>query len=164
MSKNRTSKKKTDKPKMDHKNPRAMASIHPPPGRSPLWKHLDEIRSMRRARATWEEVAKRIGELEGRTIHHTVIYNFFKRYANRLKKTGMGQPLGFEPLPGEAPSSPTYDVQAARAAAQKPAIKPPTPPGADDDLLEPAVEETVSERAAREARERRQRNQQNQSK
>ena len=122
------------------------------PFRSPLWKHLELIRSMRRARATWEEVAQEVAKREGRPVHYTTIYNFFKRYAARLKKTGRGQPLGFEPLPGEAPAP-------APPAAAKPAPNPSAPPGADDDLLEPVEPETVTDRKIRAMREKRQRDQ-----
>jgi hypothetical protein len=120
MQKKRISEKKVDRkisPSMDHKNPRAMARHHPLPHRSPLWKHLELIRSMRLGRHTWEQIADRISEIQGESVHPTTVYNFFKRYADRLKRTGRGQALGFEPLPGDATPAAPGPAQPAAAPA-----------------------------------------------
>src|SRR2546430_2152792 len=109
MKINRENKSNTDKktsPAMDHKNPRKMATHHPAPYQSPLGAHLDLIRSMRRARKTWQEIAKQIGDIQGKPIHPSTVFNFFKRYVDRLERNRQkgragGQPLGYEPLPGE---------------------------------------------------------------
>src|SRR4051812_4947262 len=99
-------------PAMDHRNPRKMARHHPGPFQSPLEKHLDVIRSMRRGRKTWEEIAAHVSGLQRAEgvqdyqVHRSTIFNFYKRYVDRLERQRSkgkpgAKPLGFEPVPGE---------------------------------------------------------------
>ena len=140
--------KKTIKPNMPKE--------HPKPFQSQLWPHLETIREMRRARKTWAEITKHL-QTQGVTVSYRTVRNFFLRTRSPKRRI----PAGFEEALGVVPKQPaTVPAGPAQpAAGVRSQPKRSAPPGADDDLLEPAVEETVSERAAREARERRQRNQ-----
>ena len=73
--------------------------------RSPLWKHLEEIRKWRRDQETWEAIAERLRLNYGIVISFQSVQSFFKRAID----PGHKRPLGFEP--GAAPS-------------QKPAVDP----------------------------------------
>ena len=61
------------------------------PWRSLLLPHLDEIRTMRRARRTWREIAGHLRAAHGIKIAPSNVYRFFKRSVQRRKL-----PLGFE--------------------------------------------------------------------
>lgn len=150
--------KSTDKkPAMRRPNPRETARLHPAPGQSPLWDHWPLIRSLRKARKTWAEVAAAVEEASGKklTVAPSTVCNFYRRIEERKRRGKRPFPIGYEEPAPAAPS-----VPAQRSAGVRPQPKPPVPPGADDDMLEPVVEETVSERKARELREKRQRDQQ----
>ena len=78
-------------------------SSRPRPFRSVLRPYLDEIRRMRRARHTWNEIAQHLAVTYAIQIAPPTVYLFFKR-ATRRKTL----PLGFEDLPvdGEASNMP----------------------------------------------------------
>jgi hypothetical protein len=120
------------------------------PFRSKLEPYFEEIRAARKAKKTWVEIAD---QLKGRveTTPQGVFY-FFK--SKRRKKYA----LGMEPDEPDQPPASVPAGPAQPAAGVRPRPKPPAPPGSDDDLLEPVVEETVSERKVRELREKRQKN------
>jgi hypothetical protein len=61
--------------------------------RSPLWKHLEEIRRWRRNQETWEAIAERLRVEFGIRISFQSVQSFFKRATDPEHK----QPLGFEP-------------------------------------------------------------------
>ena len=63
----------------------------PPPFQSPLWRHWELIRSMRRGRKMWKEIAEVLEKEHGLKTSHKTIQNFFKR-AQRIRKEGL--PLG----------------------------------------------------------------------
>jgi hypothetical protein len=69
---------------------------HPKPFQSQLWPYLNEIRRLRKERATWPAIAAELGQ-RGVTLDPWTIRRFFKR-----AQTGK-VPLGFEepqyPLP-----------------------------------------------------------------
>jgi hypothetical protein len=66
--------------------------------RSPLWKHLEEIRRWRRDQETWEAIAERLRVEYGIKISFQSVQSFFKRATDPEHK----RPLGFEP---ETPKS-----------------------------------------------------------
>ena len=61
--------------------------------RSPLWKHLEEIRRWRREQETWEAIAERLRVNYGIVISFQSVQSFFKRAIDPALK----RPLGFEP-------------------------------------------------------------------
>jgi hypothetical protein len=62
---------------------------HPKPYSSPLWPHLDTIRTLRRKHETWTAIALHLKESHGLKIGSTTILKFFKR-------AGKGRlPIGF---------------------------------------------------------------------
>src|SRR5258705_433821 len=63
--------------------------VHPKPYESPLWQHLETIRSLRRQRKTWAAIAAHLEETHGLKTSLRTVRNFFKRVrAGRV-------PLGF---------------------------------------------------------------------
>lgn len=78
---------------------------HPRPFRSPLWPHVDLIRSERQAHKTWEEIAQKLQREFGITTHFTTIYNFLKRVSERNRKGKRKLPLGYDPVSDSAPSA-----------------------------------------------------------
>src|ERR671922_2825355 len=77
----------------------------PPPFQSPLWQHWELIRSMRRGRKMWKEIAEVLEKEHGLKTSHKTVQNFFKR-AQRIRKEG-GLPLGWEDAePAAVPSAP----------------------------------------------------------
>jgi hypothetical protein len=93
-----------------------------PPFHSPLWQHWELIRSMRRARKTWKQVAEALEQVHGLKTSHKTIHNFVKR-ALRIRKEGR-LPFGWED-PEPEPSQPA-PAPAKPAAGAKPA--PPATP------------------------------------
>jgi hypothetical protein len=64
--------------------------VHPKPYESPLWRHLETIRSLRRQRKTWAAIAAHLEERHGLKTSLRTVRNFFKRArAGRV-------PLGFD--------------------------------------------------------------------
>jgi hypothetical protein len=61
--------------------------------RSPLWKHLEEIRRWRREHETWEAIAERLRVNYGIVISFQSVQSFFKRAIDPDHK----RPLGFDP-------------------------------------------------------------------
>ena len=68
---------------------------HAKPYQSPLWKHLETIRTLRRKRQTWAAIALHLKESHGLATTSTTVFKFFKRAA-------IGRvPFGFDdPRPG----------------------------------------------------------------
>jgi hypothetical protein len=64
---------------------------------SPLWPHLEHIRSWRRSRLTWREIKERL-EGEPYSVNLTIqaIHSFFMTASKRKEP-----PLGFDSLPGQ---------------------------------------------------------------
>jgi hypothetical protein len=81
-----------------------MPREHPGPWGSVLWDHLDEIRSMRRARKRWLDIETHLRQQHGIRITQRAIRNFFARATDPKQK----RPLGWEEpaRPAPAPSSP----------------------------------------------------------
>jgi hypothetical protein len=64
--------------------------VHPKPYESPLWRHLDTIRALRRQRKTWAAIAAHLEETHGLKTSLRTVRNFFKR-----ARAGRA-PLGFD--------------------------------------------------------------------
>src|SRR5690242_4318162 len=92
-----------------------------PPFQSPLWDHWELIKSMRRKRKMWKEIAEVLEKEHGLKTSHKTIQNFVKR-ALRIRKEGR-LPFGWED------TQPT-DAQAAQSVPAGPAqpAAPATPP------------------------------------
>jgi hypothetical protein len=67
------------------------------PYSSPLEPHIDLVRSMRRGRKTWPEIARRLELEHGLKTSHKTVQNWFKRWSDRVSK-GKPLPMGFEPV------------------------------------------------------------------
>src|SRR5436305_10769355 len=87
---------------------RTMPREHPRAFQSPLWPHLEEIRSLRRARKLWVEIAEHLKREHGIAMTYRAVRNFFVRATNPKRRI----PYGLEEHVGPTP----------RAAA-------PLPPG-----------------------------------
>lgn len=109
---------------------------HPKPFQSQLWPYLNEIRRLRKGRATWPAIAAELGQ-RGVTLDPWTIRRFFKRAQSGKV------PLGFEepqyPLPvvpgGKLPPigngrDPLLEVSPERS--------PWTPVGREEDIVDEA--------------------------
>jgi len=109
---------------------------HPKPFQSQLWPYLNEIRRLRKGRATWPAIAAELGQ-RGVTLDPWTIRRFFKRAQSGKV------PLGFEepqyPLPvvpgGKLPPigngrDPLWEVSPERSAW--------TPVGREEDIVDEA--------------------------
>ncbi|HEY0790252.1 MAG TPA: hypothetical protein VGD78_04230 [Chthoniobacterales bacterium] len=96
----------------------------PRPNQSPLWDHLELIRTMRMGRHTWAEIAEGIKDAGGPKVGLTTVYNFYKRAVDRARK-GKPRPFGFED-PFANLASPGPKAKPVRPAAEAPASPPPS--------------------------------------
>jgi hypothetical protein len=90
----------------EHFTPSVSEATVSDPWQSKLWDHLEEIRSLRRARATWKDIAAHLGEKHGVQITAAAVRNFFVRSRN----PNLRLPDGLEhlrPAPPEHPSGAT---------------------------------------------------------
>src|SRR5271165_1388646 len=95
------------------------------PYSSPLWKHVDLSRAMRRGHRTWPQIARCLEQEHGLKTSHKTVHGFFKRVVSR-DKLPLGwaepeQPTGatlasdvhhakketIDPLSTEVPNEPT---------------------------------------------------------
>jgi hypothetical protein len=85
---------------------------------SPLWPHLEHIRSWRRARLTWREIKERL-EGEPYHVHLTIqaIHSFFSTASKRKEP-----PIGFDSLPGQP--APEQTTKESGLSPQKKASDP----------------------------------------
>jgi hypothetical protein len=92
---------------------------HPKPFQSQLWPYLNEIRRLRKERATWPAIAAELGQ-RGVTLDPWTIRRFFKRaQSGKL-------PLGFEEPQSPSPVAPRSKI--------------PPPSNRRDPLLEVSTE------------------------
>jgi hypothetical protein len=89
------------------------------PFSSPLWEQLDLIRSKRRGRETWKEIATHLNTAEGLNtrglnIHYKTLQNFFKRVSEREK-----MPLGWEDPPPSA-AAPAQPIEETKNTKEEP--------------------------------------------
>jgi hypothetical protein len=71
------------------------------PGQSPLWPHLETIRSMRRARKSWSSIALYLEEAHDLKTSESSIRRFFQRAA--MSGTSPGEEDNAGAVQGEAP-------------------------------------------------------------
>jgi hypothetical protein len=76
---------------------------------SPLWKHVDLIRAMRRGHRTWPEIARCLEQEHGLKTSHKTVHGFFKRVVSRDKL-----PLGWAEPEQPSHSMPATDVDAKK--------------------------------------------------
>ena len=82
------------------------APKRPKPGESPLWPHLETIRSMRRARKSWVVIAFELRKSHGIETTSSTVYRFFKRAADAagpLKDATGGAKDEAPNVPAESP-------------------------------------------------------------
>src|SRR5438045_3657345 len=86
----------------------------PGPFQSPLWEHWDLIKSMRKRRKMWKEIAEVLKREHGLETSHKTIQNFFKRASNPKQKRPMGwdDPVKSQ-TPPDKPSAPRTNPPAA---------------------------------------------------
>jgi hypothetical protein len=104
------------------KNPNKRVVIpksHPPAWGSALWEHVDTIRSMRRARKKWREIAAHLTE-NGVPISAPSVRNFFARATDPEKR----RPLGFVAVPLTEPAGHLAQTAENPMPAPQPQEKP----------------------------------------
>ena len=79
------------------------------PYSSPLWKHVDLIRAMRRGHRTWPEIARCLEQEHGLKTSHKTVHGFFKRVVSRDKL-----PLGWAEPEQPLRPLPATDVDAKK--------------------------------------------------
>jgi hypothetical protein len=75
---------------------------------SPLWEYLEQIRTWRRARATWVEISQRLKAEHGLEITVQGVHRFFKRSTKTRLPLGFGEtakPTKREPRPQKSRSA-----------------------------------------------------------
>ena len=87
--------------------------------RSPLWKHLEEIRRWRREQETWEAIAERLRLNYGIVISFQSVQSFFKRAIDPDHK----RPLGFEPE-NVTTSAPAQKLAVELSSAEEESVDP----------------------------------------
>jgi hypothetical protein len=109
---------------------------HPKPFQSQLWPYLNEIRRLRKERATWPAIAAELGE-RGVTLDPWTIRRFFKRaQSGKL-------PLGFEQPQSRPPVVPGGKLPLIGNGRQpllegSPERSPWTPAGREEDIFDEA--------------------------
>lgn len=149
--------KKKPKPKPTRAYNRTMPENPPKAFQSPLWPHLEEIRSLRRARKTWLEIAEHLQQRHGLKITLRAVRNFFVRATNPNRRI----PAGLEEHVHAPPRHPAPVPPPSNALPVPPAAAP-NPLEEQDPLLrieEPPKVEGINERKRRLLREQREREQ-----
>jgi len=97
------------------------------PFQSKLNPHLDEIRTLRRGRKTWQEIADTITARHGIKTNASSVYEFARRRANRPAPFGFDEePPAGEPANATAPAAVTGETEKPqKLAIQKPRTRPP---------------------------------------
>ena len=101
---------------------------HPVAWQSPLWEHLDLIRSMRRARKGWKVIADHLKAAHGISVNYRTVIRFYAR-ATKPKKGKL--PLGFNHL-GATKVAPQPNLTPDQPESAPPAKQ--TPEGPADDI------------------------------
>ena len=96
------------------------------PFQSQLNPHLDEIRTLRRSRKTWDEIATELNTRYGLTTSGPSVFKFLKRRAARPAPFGFDELAG-EPANATAPAAVEVDKAATSAEPPKLAIQKPRP-------------------------------------
>src|SRR6516164_10935764 len=94
---------------------RLLPKTHPGPLRSELWRYLEEIRSCRRKKRTWQAIAKELEQTGGIKLTAGTVRNFFKRASRRV------------------PFQRNIRLDAAAVRVETPFIRPETPSARLDD-------------------------------
>ena len=88
----------------------------PPPWKSPLWAHLEDLRAWtnQRPRLTWKEIAQRLEEAKGLKVPWRTLYKFYARTDRRIRegKLPLGMKLADRFEPPRAPAKPVPAKQA----------------------------------------------------
>ena len=113
-----------------------MPQSHAKPYQSPLWKHLETIRTLRWKRQTWAAIALHLKESHGLATTSATVFKFFKRAA-----TGR-IPIGFADA-GKSPIPPNPSPNISRGLKRIPShltgFQPNAEPNNDPLLVEVAA-------------------------
>lgn len=90
--------------KASHAPPSPVPKEHPRAWNSALWDHVETLRTLRRSRKTWKEIAGHLEKAHGLKLSDRTIRNFFVRYTERSRAGTL--PAGYEPEPPVRPSGP----------------------------------------------------------
>ena len=139
---------------------RRMPDKPPKAFQSALWPHLEEIRSLRRARKMWPEIAEHLHQKHGIRMTYRAIRNFFVRATNPNRRI----PIGMEEHVGAPPRQPVPAGPAQPAAAHQAPARPSYPSPAEAAFTEPEPDDPapVKTRKLKELREQREREQRTQ--
>src|SRR5271166_4359284 len=69
---------------------RHVPQTHAKPYQSPLWKHLETIRTLRRKRETWAMIALHLEDAHGLKVSKSTVFKFFKRATRGHVPVGFG--------------------------------------------------------------------------
>jgi hypothetical protein len=69
---------------------RRIPQTHAKPYQSPLWKHLETIRTLRRKRETWAIIALHLEDAHGLKVSKATVFKFFKRATRGHVPLGFG--------------------------------------------------------------------------
>ena len=69
---------------------RRVPQTHAKPYQSPLWKHLETIRNLRRKRKTWAMIALHLEDAHGLKVSTATVFKFFKRATSGRVPLGFG--------------------------------------------------------------------------
>jgi hypothetical protein len=116
--------------KASHAPPSPVPKEHPRAWNSALWDHVETIRTLRRSRKTWKEVAGHLEKAHGLKLSDRTIRNFYVRYTARLRAGTL--PAGYEPEPQPTPlppepQTPTRSPRPAAMSKAELTKKVPTP-------------------------------------
>ena len=93
-----------------------MKKVNPKAYRSPLWPHVEQIRSWRRGRATWDEIRQKLLDQFKIEISIQGVEAFFKRSSKVENPKGfeIERPQPEKPQPVTPPAVRTSDEQARK--------------------------------------------------
>ena len=69
---------------------RLIPQTHAKPYQSPLWKHLETIRTLRRKHETWAMIALHLEDAHGLKVSKATVLKFFKRATSGRVPLGFG--------------------------------------------------------------------------
>ena len=69
---------------------RHVPQTHAKPYQSPLWKHLETIRTLRRKRETWAMIALHLEDAHGLKVSKSTVFKFFQRATSGRVPLGFG--------------------------------------------------------------------------
>jgi hypothetical protein len=109
---------------------------HPKPSQSLLWPYLNEIKRLRKERATWPAIAAELGQ-RGVTLDPWTIRRFFKRAQSGKLPLGFEEPQSRPPVVPRGKLPPIgHEGDPLLEVSSEPS--PWTPPSREEDIVDEA--------------------------